>query len=70
MVVIKSGLLTISISQLPLKQKDYNILMKILVVEDDQKIASNIKKGLELNNHTVDLSFNGETGLDIALSNV
>ncbi len=68
MVVIKSGLLTISISQLPLKQKDYNILMKILVVEDDQKIASNIKKGLELNNHTVDLSFNGETGLDMALS--
>lgn len=42
-------------------------LMKILVVEDDHKIATGIKKGLEQEGHTVDLAFDGEAGLDLAM---
>lgn len=42
--------------------------MKVLVVEDDHRIASLIKKGLELKAMSVDLSFDGLSGLDIALS--
>jgi len=41
--------------------------MKILVVEDDHKIATGIKKGLEQEGHTVDLAFDGEEGLDLAM---
>lgn len=41
--------------------------MKILVVEDDHKIATGIKKGLEQEGHTVDLAFDGEAGLDLAM---
>lgn len=41
--------------------------MKILVVEDDHKIATGIKKGLEQEGHTVDLAFDGEEGLDLGM---
>lgn len=41
--------------------------MKILVVEDDHKIATGIKKGLEQEGNTVDLAFDGEEGLDLAM---
>lgn len=41
--------------------------MKILVIEDDHKIATGIKKGLEQEGHTVDLAFDGEAGLDLAM---
>lgn len=41
--------------------------MKILVIEDDHKIATGIKKGLEQEGHTVDLAFDGEEGLDLAM---
>lgn len=40
--------------------------MKILVVEDEPRIARYIKKGLELKSHTVDIADNGQTGLDMA----
>lgn len=40
--------------------------MKVLVIEDDHKIAGSIKKGLEQEGNTVDLAFDGETGLDLA----
>ena len=40
--------------------------MKILVVEDDHRIATYIKKGLEIKNYVVDLAFDGETGFDMA----
>ena len=42
--------------------------MKILVIEDEHKIASSIKKGLEQEAFIVDLAFDGTSGLDLALS--
>lgn len=42
--------------------------MRILVVEDEHKIAQSIKKGLEQEAYAVDLAFNGTDGLDFALS--
>jgi len=42
--------------------------MRILIVEDDHKIARAIKKGLEQESYAVDLSFNGEDGLAAALT--
>lgn len=42
--------------------------MRILVVEDEHKIAQSIKKGLEQESYAVDLAFNGTDGLDLALS--
>lgn len=42
--------------------------MKILLVEDEHKIAASIKKGLEQETYIVDMAFDGTTGLDLALS--
>jgi DNA-binding response OmpR family regulator len=42
--------------------------MRILVVEDEHKIAQSIKKGLEQESYAVDLAFTGSEGLDLALS--
>lgn len=42
--------------------------MKILVVEDEQRIATYIKKGLELISHVVDMVYGGEAGYDQATS--
>lgn len=42
--------------------------MKILVVEDEHKIAQSIKKGLEQEHYAVDLAFTGNEGLDFAIS--
>lgn len=42
--------------------------MKILVVEDEHKIANSIKKGLEQETYAVDVAFDGETGFDLASS--
>lgn len=42
--------------------------MKVLVVEDEHKIAQFIKTGLSLETWTVDLAFDGEEGLDLALT--
>lgn len=42
--------------------------MKILVVEDEHRIASYIKKGLELKNHIVDIAYDGQDGYDMASS--
>ncbi|HWT55461.1 MAG TPA: response regulator transcription factor [Candidatus Microsaccharimonas sp.] len=41
--------------------------MRILVVEDDVKIAGAIKKGLELKGFAVDMVHDGETGLSYAI---
>jgi DNA-binding response OmpR family regulator len=41
--------------------------MKVLVVEDEHKIATSLKKGLEQESYTVDVAFDGESGLDFAL---
>ena len=42
--------------------------MRILVVEDEHKIAQFIKTGLELESWAVDLAFDGEAGLDLAVA--
>ncbi len=43
--------------------------MKILVVEDDHRIAQSIKKGLEQERMVVDLAFDGVEGYDLAVDN-
>jgi two-component system, OmpR family, response regulator len=42
--------------------------MRILVVEDEHKIGSSIKRGLEQEGYAVDLAFDGEEGFDMAIS--
>jgi len=42
--------------------------MRILVVEDDHKIANAVKKGLEQESYAVDVCFDGEDGLGKALT--
>jgi len=41
--------------------------MRLLVVEDEKKVASFIKKGLEEEGYVVDLTHDGESGLELAL---
>lgn len=43
--------------------------MRILVVEDEKKVASFIKKGLEEEHYAVDTAYDGETGLYMAEGN-
>ncbi len=43
--------------------------MKILLVEDEPKLASFVKKGLEEQSCEVDVAFDGQTGRTMALSN-
>jgi len=40
--------------------------MRILVVEDEHKIANSIKKGLEQESYAVDVAYDGEKGFDFA----
>jgi heavy metal response regulator len=42
--------------------------MKILVVEDEKKVSSFIKRGLEEEKYEVDAAFDGEEGLAMAMS--
>ena len=42
--------------------------MRILVIEDDQKIRSYIEKGLKEAGHIVDAAADGETGLHLAVT--
>jgi len=39
--------------------------MRILIVEDEKKMAAVLKKGLEADNHRVTLAFDGRTGLEL-----
>ena len=39
--------------------------MKILIIEDEHKIANSIKKGLELESYAVDVAYDGITGYDL-----
>jgi DNA-binding response OmpR family regulator len=43
--------------------------MKILLIEDDKKTSSFIRRGLEEDNYAVDTADNGESGLQMALRN-
>jgi DNA-binding response OmpR family regulator len=40
--------------------------MRILVVEDERKIANAIKRGLEQESYSVDVAYEGDTGFDLA----
>lgn len=40
--------------------------MRILVVEDEHRIANSIKKGLEQERYAVDVAYNGTDGFDLA----
>lgn len=40
--------------------------MKILVVEDEHRIANTIKEGLEQERYTTDVAYDGESGYDLA----
>lgn len=42
--------------------------MKILIVEDEHKIANSIKKALEHERYIVDVTYEGLTGYDLAMS--
>lgn len=44
--------------------------MRILVVEDERKVASFIKRGLEEERYVVELAMDGEAGLELAMNNV
>jgi two-component system, OmpR family, response regulator len=46
----------------------YNEAMRMLVVEDEHRIAAAIKKGLEQESYAVDTAFNGTDGFDLASS--
>jgi DNA-binding response OmpR family regulator len=41
--------------------------LKVLVIEDEQRVASFIRKGLEEHNIQVAQAFDGATGLKLAL---
>lgn len=43
--------------------------MRILVVEDEKKVASFVKKGLEEESYAVDVAYDGEEGLFLAENN-
>ena len=40
--------------------------MRILIVEDEHKIANSIKQGLEQEGFAVDMAYDGEIGYDLA----
>lgn len=42
--------------------------MRILIVEDDHKIANALKRGLERQSYAVDVSYDGESGASMALN--
>lgn len=43
--------------------------MKVLIIEDEVKIADSIKRGLEQERFTADVAYDGTTGYDMAASN-
>ena len=42
------------------------LLVRILIVEDEKKMANVLKKGLEADNHSVSLAFDGRSALEYA----
>jgi len=42
--------------------------MRILIVEDEHRIANSIKKGLQLEKYAVDLAYTGTDGYDLAVT--
>ncbi len=52
------------------KQTESSNLMRILVIEDDREAASWLAKGLQESGHLVDIAYDGEDGLGMALEHV
>lgn len=50
------------------KVVQYYPQMRILIIEDEHKIATALKKGLEQENYAVDVAYDGEEGYDFACS--
>ena len=44
-------------------------VMRILVIEDERKVASFIKHGLEEERYIVEIAYDGNTGLEMAMNN-
>jgi DNA-binding response OmpR family regulator len=42
--------------------------MRILIIEDEHRIATSLQKGLTQENYAVDVAFDGTTGLDLAVT--
>ena len=42
--------------------------MRLLIVEDDRKIANSIKQGLEQESFAVDVAYSGDFGYDLAVT--
>lgn len=42
--------------------------MRVLIIEDEHKIANSIKQGLEQENYVIDVAYDGVTGYDLASS--
>jgi DNA-binding response OmpR family regulator len=57
-----------SVDSTRIETEDNNPVMRILVIEDDKKIASFIVKGLKQNGFAVDNAANGEDGLAMGLA--
>lgn len=47
-----------------LKKQVYHYAMRILIVEDEHRIANTITKGLEQEHYAVDVAYTGTTGFD------
>ena len=63
-----SGCKTKANSQLFFRNVIYYWAMRILIVEDDHKIANAIKKGLEQESFACDVAFDGKEGMGQALT--
>jgi DNA-binding response OmpR family regulator len=50
----------------PFQVISYNSSMRILVIEDEHRIAQAIKKGLEQERYAVDVAYDGTQGFDLA----
>ena len=48
------------------KPREARAAMRILIVEDEKKLAGLLKKGLEEENHSVTLAYDGQEALDLA----
>lgn len=46
----------------------YYLVMRILIIEDDKKIANAVKKGLEQERYACDIEYDGKNGIGSALS--
>src|SRR5438132_11842790 len=52
----------------PARSNKTNVPMRILVIEDEKKVARFLEQGLREEKYTVDVAFDGEEGLRRALA--